>query len=187
MGKLLFQLDRFEEALAAFETGARSSPADADVRNSRAGALRGWAVSKLPAEAAREALTAAAGFAEAALNLGTALLKLGRHEEALAAYRRASDSPRPIMPTRSAAQRWRCAPWTAWTRRAPPSPQPRRWAAARRSAGSGCLDLMLGRFRARLGGLRGALDRGQIARRRARRALSRLVAAPAERRARAGA
>jgi len=37
MGKLLFQLDRFEEALEAFDSAATLIPADADVHNSRAG------------------------------------------------------------------------------------------------------------------------------------------------------
>jgi tetratricopeptide (TPR) repeat protein len=55
-------------------------PNDADVWNCRAGALR---------EHGRfvESIEAQPNFPEAALNLGNALLKLDRIEEALAAYR----------------------------------------------------------------------------------------------------
>jgi Flp pilus assembly protein TadD len=89
MGKLLFQLDRFEEALEAFDTAAALIPLEADVHNSRAGALRALGRLEESATAAGDALLIRPAFPEAALNLGTALLKLGRGEEALATYRRA--------------------------------------------------------------------------------------------------
>jgi len=89
MGKLLFQLDRHAEALEAFETAAALIPAEADVHNSRAGALRVLGRLGESETAAREALRLRPNFPEAALNLGTALLKLGRAEEALEFYRRA--------------------------------------------------------------------------------------------------
>ena len=89
MGKLLFQLDRHAEALEAFETAAALIPAEADVHNSRAGALRALGRLGESETAAREALRLRPNFPEAALNLGTALLKLGRAEEALEFYRRA--------------------------------------------------------------------------------------------------
>jgi tetratricopeptide (TPR) repeat protein len=89
MGKLLFQFDRFEEALEAFDFAAVLIPAEADVHNSRAGALRALGRLEESATAAGGALRLRPAFPEAALNLGTALLKLGCAEEALAAYRRA--------------------------------------------------------------------------------------------------
>ena len=84
MGKLLFQLDRFEEALEAFDnSGNAESCGRRCPQQSRSGALRALGRLEESAAAANEALRLRPAFPEAALNLGTALLKLGRLEEAL--------------------------------------------------------------------------------------------------------
>ena len=89
LGKILFQRDRSGEALAAFDAALVHAPFDADLHNSRSGALRklGW-LSDSEA-AAREALRLRPRFPEAALNLGTALLKQGAPSGALEAYQAA--------------------------------------------------------------------------------------------------
>lgn len=89
LGKILFRRDRHAEALAAFDAGLVYAPLDADLHNSRAGALRklGWLAQS--EAAAREALRLTPAFPEAAMNLGTALLKQSRPAEALEAYRNA--------------------------------------------------------------------------------------------------
>ncbi len=90
LGKLLFKLGRFVDALAALDTALALHPEDADVLNSRSGVLRAlWKLSDSEA-AARAALRRRPNFPEAALNLGAALIKLGRPEEALAAFRRSA-------------------------------------------------------------------------------------------------
>jgi Flp pilus assembly protein TadD len=88
-GKLLFDLDRYDEAAAAFEKVVALAPKDADGWNAYAGALRELGRVEESAEAARRALRFRPKFPEAALNLANALLKLDRAEEALPHYRRA--------------------------------------------------------------------------------------------------
>ncbi len=92
LGKLMFDMGRFEEALAAFEAATALAPADADAWCSRAGALRELGRLQESLEAAQRALALRPDFPEAAINLGNALLKLDRMEEALDAYRRAADA-----------------------------------------------------------------------------------------------
>ena len=142
--------DRFEEALAAFDA-AQSRPVrprDADVHNSRAGALRKLGRLDESAAAAREAAALtliAPDFAEAALNLGTALLKLGRTEEALAAYRRASLA-RPNYPDafNGAALALRALGRLHQARAA--FEEALRLGCREAISGIGCLDLLMGDF-----------------------------------------
>jgi tetratricopeptide (TPR) repeat protein len=89
MGKLLFELRRFGEALEAFDAWLKVTPHDPDGWNCRAGALRELGRLQESIEAAEEALRINPNFAEAALNLGNALFKLDRAEEALELYKRA--------------------------------------------------------------------------------------------------
>ena len=86
-GKLLFQAGGFAEALDCFETATRLAPDDADAWCSAAGALRELGRLEELAAAARRALMLRGDLSEAAINLGNALLKLDRAEEALDAYR----------------------------------------------------------------------------------------------------
>ena len=88
----MFDMGRFEEALADFEAATALAPADADAWCSRAGALRELGRLQELLEAAQRALALRPDFPEAAINLGNALLKLDRMEEALDAYRRAADA-----------------------------------------------------------------------------------------------
>ena len=92
VGKLMFEDGRYAEALNSFDAALGLTPKDADLWNSRAGALRKLGRLEESAAAAREALRLKPRFAEAALNLGTALLKLDRADEALAAYEAAGDA-----------------------------------------------------------------------------------------------
>lgn len=89
LGKLLFEMRRFSEALEAFDALLEIAPLDPDGWNSRAGALRELGRLEESVAAAKEALRLRPAFAEAALNLANALLKLDRVEDALSAYERA--------------------------------------------------------------------------------------------------
>lgn len=89
MAKLLTRETRFAEALAALETGLESAPRDADALNTRSAVLRAlWRLEE-SAASARAALKRRPNFPEAAVNLGTALLKSGQPGRALEAYSRA--------------------------------------------------------------------------------------------------
>ncbi len=89
LGKLLTRQGRFGEALAALDSGLRHAPGDADAHNTRSAVLRGlWRVHEA-AEAAQAALRLRPNFPEAAVNLGTALLKAAWPAPALAAYAKA--------------------------------------------------------------------------------------------------
>ena len=92
VGKLLFEDGRYAEALDSFDAALGLRPTDADLWNSRAGALRKLGRLEESAAATREALRLKPRFAEAALNLGAALLKLDRCDEALAAFEAAGDA-----------------------------------------------------------------------------------------------
>ena len=98
LGKLLFEMGRFDEALASFQAAASLAPGDADAWSSCAGALRELGRLEDSLEAAECALALRPDFAEAAINLGNAFLKLDRIEEALAAYRRAGASRPDFAP-----------------------------------------------------------------------------------------
>ena len=86
LGKLLFAAGRFPEALASFTTATMLEPSDPDAWSSRAGALRELGRREESVEASARALELRHDFAEAAINLGNALLKLDRSAEALEAY-----------------------------------------------------------------------------------------------------
>ncbi|MGO9742445.1 MAG: tetratricopeptide repeat protein [Roseiarcus sp.] len=145
LGKLMFGARRFAEALAAFDEALALRPDEADLLNSRAGALRELGRLADSERAARRALVARPDHAEAALNLGNALFKQGRPAEALAAYERAGElrasygealcgmalSLRALGRLAEARERFREAE-----------------ALGCREAisGGGCLDLMLGDF-----------------------------------------
>ena len=145
MGKLLFQFDLFEEALAAFETAQALVRDDADLCNCRAGALRKLGRLEASANAAREALRLRPDFAEAALNLGTALLKLGRTEDALAAYRRAGLArPRYADALCGAALALRALDRLGEARAA--FEEAERLGSLEAVSGKGCLDLTMGDF-----------------------------------------
>jgi Tfp pilus assembly protein PilF len=88
-GLALHTMRRFDEALAAYDSGLRIAPDDAELRNGRGVALLEL---RRPGEACEEfarALDANPGCLDALGNLGNALIKLNRPEEALAAYDRA--------------------------------------------------------------------------------------------------
>ena len=89
-GKILFDLRRHAEALAAFEAATALAPGDADAWNCRAGALREIGRLEDLLQAANHALTLRSDFPEAEVNAGNALMKLDRMEEALEAYSRAA-------------------------------------------------------------------------------------------------
>lgn len=90
MAKLLTRETRFVEALAALESGLEFAPGDADALNTRSAVLRAlWRLEE-SASAARAALKRRPNFPEAAVNLGTALLKSGEPGPALEAYTRAA-------------------------------------------------------------------------------------------------
>ncbi|HZR62196.1 MAG TPA: tetratricopeptide repeat protein [Xanthobacteraceae bacterium] len=89
LGLSLYMSRRFEEALAAYDSGLRLAPDDPELRNGRGVALLEL---RRPAEARDDferALAADPDCLDALGNLGNALLKLNRPEEALAAYDRA--------------------------------------------------------------------------------------------------
>ena len=185
VGKLMFEDGRYAEALDSFDAALGLRPKDADLWNSRAGALRKLGRLEESAAAAREALRLKPRFAEAALNLGAALLKLDRCDEALAAFEAAE---RRSAGLRRGAQRPGARPAGA---------RPPRRSARRLRGGRGARQSRSDqrprlsrsdarRFRARLGGLRSALDRGQVARRGAWRALSEVARSRPGRRARSG-
>jgi tetratricopeptide (TPR) repeat protein len=88
----MFEDGRYAEALDSFDAALGLRPKDADLWNSRAGALRKLGRLEESAAATREALRLKPRFAEAALNLGVALLKLDRCDEALAAFEAAGDA-----------------------------------------------------------------------------------------------
>ena len=181
----MFDMGRFEEALAAFEAATALAPADADAWCSRAGALRELGRLEESLEAAQRALALRPDFPEAAINLGNALLKLDRMEEALDAYRRAADarpaSPKPMRRGSGVAQ-------SRSLRRSARRVRGRRGAGQPGSCRrQGLPPAHPRRFRARLGGLRGALASRQVARRGARHAISDLARAFPAGRARARA
>ncbi|MDE3175868.1 MAG: glycosyltransferase family protein [Pseudomonadota bacterium] len=90
MAKLLTREARFAEALAALDAGLAVAPHDADALNTRSAALRAlWRLDESVA-AARAALKQRPNFPEAAVNLGTALLKSAQPGAALEAYARAA-------------------------------------------------------------------------------------------------
>jgi hypothetical protein len=89
LGLSLYMSRRFEEALAAYDSGLAVAPDDPELRNGRGVALLEL---RRPAEAREDferALAADPHCLDALGNLGNALLKLNRPEEALAAYDRA--------------------------------------------------------------------------------------------------
>ena len=73
----------------------------------REGTLRELGRLEESVDAAKRALELRHDFPEAAINLGNALLKLDRSEEALGAYLRASE-PGLASPRRCWARVWRC-------------------------------------------------------------------------------
>ncbi len=146
LGKLLTRAGQFAEALAALDRGLAFTPGDADALNTRSAVLRSlWRLDE-SAAAARAALRKRPQFPEAALNLGTALLKSGEPEPALAAFRKAAAQRRRLRGRRSAAQ--------GLALRALDRLDEARAAFERAVAlgcreavsGRGCLDLMLGDF-----------------------------------------
>ena len=90
MAKLLTRETLFAEALAALDAGLEIAPEDADALNTRSAVLRAlWRLDD-SAAAARAALKRRPNFPEAAVNLGTALLKSAQPGPALDAYTRAA-------------------------------------------------------------------------------------------------
>ena len=165
---------------------SRSSPTTPISATAAPARCGSWAGSRSPRRRPGEALRLRPDFAEAALNLGTALLKLGRTEEALAAYRQRQ--PRQAELRRRALRRGVGAARPGPARRG--ARRVRGGGAARQPRGDqrqGLSRSADGRFRARLGRLRSALDRGQVARRGLGNALSRMVRARPKRRERARA
>ena len=79
---------RFDEALALLPGGDSLRPVTPTPGAAAPARCANWGASRVLA-AAERALSCGPFFAEAAINLGNALLKLDRMEEALAAYRRA--------------------------------------------------------------------------------------------------
>ena len=141
----MFELDRFAEALDAFDAALALRPGDADLWNSRSGALRKLGELEASAVAAREALRLRPRFAEAALNLGAALLKQDKIEPALEAFESAS----AIQPNYGAALNGQGLALRALGRLEEARAA---FAAAERLGnreavgGRGCLDLTLGDF-----------------------------------------
>jgi Flp pilus assembly protein TadD len=88
-GKAFFTLRRHRPALDCFNSALALTPHDADLWNCRAGALRELGDMEQSEDNAREALRLRPEFAEAAINLGNALLKQDRIETALETYQRA--------------------------------------------------------------------------------------------------
>src|SRR6185437_3287554 len=88
--KLLTRHGHFAESLAALDRGFEFASNDPDALNTRSAVLRSlWRLDEA-ATAARAALRRRPNFPEAAVNLGTALLKAADPEPALAAFRRAA-------------------------------------------------------------------------------------------------
>jgi len=86
LAKLLLRQGAFADALRAIDETLRRLPGDADAWNTRSGVTRALGQLEESEMAARKALRLRAKFPEAAVNLGTALLKSARPEAALAAY-----------------------------------------------------------------------------------------------------
>ena len=147
------------------------APDDADALNIAPARCARWAGSRRRRARRGRRLRRRPDFAEAALNLGTALLKAaGPRRRSPPIARPAACAP--ITPTRSAAQALALRALGP-ARRGARGVRPRRGARLPRGGERARLPRSdARRFRARLGGLRGALGRRQIDRRGARRALS---------------
>jgi hypothetical protein len=89
LGLALHTMRRFDEALAAYDSGLRLTPNDAELRNRRGVALLELRRAAEACEEFARALDADPGYLDALGNLGNALIKLNRPDEALAAYDRA--------------------------------------------------------------------------------------------------
>ena len=187
LGKLLTRQGRFTEALAALDRGLAVAPDDADALNTRSAVLRAlWRLEEA-AEAARDGAAAAPEISRrppstwaprymkaGAPGGGARRLQQGRR--AAARLRRRD--------LRAGAGAARARP----ARRGARGVRPRRVARLPRGDQRTRLSRPdARRFRARLGGLRGALGRRQIDRRGARRALSAVAGAKRAAAARAGA
>jgi tetratricopeptide (TPR) repeat protein len=88
-GAALKALARWDEAIAAYERGARAAPSSAAAEHNLAAALGDAEHCALSEAAARRALAKGLDAPETWLVLGRALVGLGRHAEAEAAYREA--------------------------------------------------------------------------------------------------
>ena len=146
VGKLMFEDERYAEALDSFDAALGLTPKDADLWNSRAGALRKLGRLEDSAAAAREALRLQAAIRRSGAQSRHRLAQ-ARSRRRRACGLRSRRARRSRATTgRSTARRWRCARLAASTKRATRSRRAVRLGNVEAISGLGCLDLTLGDF-----------------------------------------